>query len=188
MAKITMERWAQAQTAEAQFHNEPKDKLVNMYRDSYAQYFKWTGISALEGKTIIEVGCAHIPALMFCTDYKGIIIEPLPSDILLGITQDMPVEVIREPAEYVDITGDEVWLFNVLQHVIDPDELIANMKRCADVIRYFEPVNMETSTHHPHGFTMDDFTRWFGAPNHYPANPTARNFHTHECAYGVWRA
>jgi hypothetical protein len=188
MNGISLERWQQAQVAEAKYHKDPLDKLLSNYKESYRQYFKWLGIEHnLNGKKIIEIGCANIPALHFCTNYTGVIIEPLPSDILQSLVKDMPVTLIKDPAEYVDLSGyDEVWLFNVLQHVIDPKLLVENMKKIAKCIRYFEPVNMGTCVHHPHGFTMDDFIELFGEANHYPDNPSAVSFHSHECAYGVW--
>jgi hypothetical protein len=189
MSGISLERWHEAQIAEQKHHINSKQNLLSIYEHSYSQYFKWLDIEHdLKGKRIIEIGCAHIPALLFCSNYEGVIIEPMPSDILLELTETMPVELIREPAEYVDLSGyNEVWLFNVLQHVIDPELLINNMKKSANIIRYFEPVNMETCVHHPHGFTMDDFKKWFDDARYYPNKPDTKNFHTHECGYGIWR-
>lgn len=187
MSAITHDRWLEVQKAEAPHHTGEKDRLLSIYKESYRQYFKWLGIDTdLKGKKIIEIGCANIPALYFCENYEGVIIEPMPSLILEELTKDMPVTLLKEPAEYVDLKGyDEVWLFNVLQHVIDPALLISNMKRSAKTIRYFEPVNTDICTYHPHAFTMSDFEGWFDPPNYYPAT-SAKNFHTHECSYGVW--
>jgi len=188
MNGITKKRWKQAQEAEAKFHQDPIESLLSNYKESYRQYFEWLGIeSNLNGKKIIEVGCASVPALHFCTNYTGVIIEPLPSDALQSLVKDMPVDLIAEPAETTNLSGyDEVWLFNVLQHVIDPVKLVDNMKKSAKTIRFFEPINTPICEYHPHSYTMDDMIKLFGSAKHYEGNPTAVSFHTHECAYGVW--
>jgi hypothetical protein len=190
MGSITIERWKEAQQAETKYHRDPKEKLLKIYRDSYRQYFKYVGLgNDLQGKKIIEIGPAHIPALYFCTNYEGVIIEPMESEILRDITIEKNIRLIKEPAEYVDLKGyDEAWLFNVLQHVIDPDLLIYNIKRSVKLIRFFEPVNMGTAPQHPHAFTINDFINWFFTDTKiYPAKPSAKNFHTHECCYGVYK-
>lgn len=80
----------------------------------------------------------------------------------------------------------EVWLFNVLQHVEDP-ELIVKWSKQADIIRFFEPINCGTDECHLHNLTLEMFQEWFGdCVKYYPANPGAKNFHTAECAYGCW--
>ena len=188
--EISKERWLEAQEAEQRFHsNMTLDELRTMYNDSYRQYFEYLDIKYdQQHKHIIEVGCAEIPALYFCRNYKySVIIEPLPTLILEELTRDMNVSLIKRPAENTGLFNyDEVWLFNVLQHVIDPDKLIDKMKNAAKRIRFFEPVNTEIDDYHPHAFTYDDFTRWFGEFDIYEENKEAINFHTHECVYGIY--
>ena len=111
----------------------------------------------------------------------------MPSSILHELATDIkiydtPAEDI--PSNYFEV--DEVWIFNLLQHVIDPDKLIENCKKWAKKIRFFEPVDQEISICHPHSPSKADFKRWFGDYETYKENNTAVNFHTAECIYGVW--
>lgn len=202
MSRISELRWQEAQAAERRFHNEPKEVSIPKYKDSYRQYFEWLGIEQdLKGKSIIEIGCAHIPALYFCENYSpSIIVEPMPSSILRELVCEMNErEGLSPPDIYLAndvvemLSNDlmkgrsEVWLFNVLQHVLDPDKVIENCKAWAKTIRFFEPVDQPISDCHPHAPTQADFKRWFGdVAKLYEGNPNAVNFHTANCMYGTW--
>lgn len=184
---ITYKRWQRAQQAESKQHNHSKEKLLSMYKDSYRQYFEYLDIEKdQKGKVIIEVGPAHVPALYFCDNFLGIIVEPMPSKILRELTCYMNARVLETPAEYLNPTGDEVWLFNVLQHVIDPELLVERMKKLSKRIRYFEPIDTEITEYHPHSLGMTDFVRWFGNPKLYEPEGKIISFHTNPCAYGVY--
>lgn len=187
MEKITHERWLQAQAAEREFHTEDFDTGNAHYAESYRQYFSFVGIdpSDLKGKNIVEIGPADFPALANCNNIGpgSLIIEPMPSEYL----KRAGLPICTELAETAKYTADEVWLFNVLQHVIDPHKIVASAKRSARVIRFFEPVNYGTNECHPWNLTMQMFSDWFGdCVQYYPKNDTAVKFHTWECAYGVW--
>lgn len=185
------EKWKLAQLEEAKHHSSSLTEGVEHFRECYRQYFDYVGIE--EGptsKTIIEIGCANIPALLFYNSYsKGYIIEPLPSEILKTIIEPLPITLFAEPAEHVEFPlVDEVWLFNVLQHVIDPDVLINKCKVAAKTIRFFEPINVAVDECHLHSFSLDYFKSHFGDSVKYYEDHKGRvtKFHDHECAYGVW--
>lgn len=186
------QKWQRAQEKERSFHgNNTLDKLI-AYEEGYAQYFKYLDTTLNQkGKTIIEIGCADVPALHFCNGYKkGIIIEPLPSDLLNQLIKDKPITVIEKAAENVSFPKvDEIWLFNVLQHVIDPTVIIEQSKESANIIRFFEPINDGIDECHLHSFTLDYFKEHFGGVTQYYPSHVGRvkNFHEHECAYGVWK-
>lgn len=186
-----MARWNIAQQEERKHHTGTLEQGVEGYRESYRQYFEHLGIDAdQKGKTIVEIGCADVPALMFCSDYLGIIIEPMPSEILQTLIKDLHIQLAVAPAEHYDFPQvDEIWLFNVLQHVIDPTVIIDKCKATAKVIRFFEPINDHIDICHLHSFTLEYFQQHFGTCVKYYENHTGRvtNFHEHEAAYGVWR-
>lgn len=192
--KITNKRWQQAQEAERRFHNDPKEVAIEKYKDSYRQYFEHLGMDFdLKGKSIIEIGPADIPALYFC-DNIGLgsyIVEPMPSSVLHELANEKRLYVYKHKMEDLDTDINEpekeIWFFNVLQHVIDPDECIRIAKKWTGTIRFFEPVDQPISDCHPHGPTQADFKRWFGdAVQYYPHNPNAKNFHTEHCCFGTW--
>jgi hypothetical protein len=183
---VTNERWQQAQAAERAFHNEPFEQGFEHYRESYHQYFQHLQIdSDLKGLNIVEIGPADFPALAYCTN-RGegcLIIEPMPSEYLKRF--DIPISTaMAEDAEY---KADEVWLFNVLQHVIDPYKPVERAKAQSKVVRFFEPIDYGVNECHPWNLTMEMFKEWFGdCVKFYPAGQEVHNFHTWECAYGVW--
>jgi hypothetical protein len=184
---VTHERWLKAQEAERSFHNESFEEGRIHYGNSYAQYFNYLGIdSDLKGLNIVEIGPADFPALGYCQNigHGSFIIEPMPSDHLKRF--NIPIQsVMAEDAEY---SADEVWLFNVLQHVVDPYKIAERAKRQANVIRFFEPINYGVNECHPWNLTLEMFKEWFGeCVQYYPFNDNAKQFHTWECAYGVWR-
>lgn len=177
--------WLDAQREERKFHVMRRDEGIRHYKDTYRQYFKFLGIdNDLKGKEVAEVGPADFPALMTCYNRENsFIVEPMPSEIL----QTFNIFVFQELAEDVDFSEcDEVWLFNVLQHVVNPALIVENVKQ-AKVVRFFEPINYGVDECHLHNLTLDMFYDWFGDKvQYYEKNNKAVNFHQWECAYGVW--
>lgn len=184
---ITQDRWLQAQQAERQFHNEDFETGKEHYGISYAQYFKWLNIDPdLQGKNIVEIGPADFPALGYCRNLGDgcLIIEPMPSEYL----KRFGLKISTSMAEDAYYKADEVWLFNVLQHVVDPYKIVERAKVQADVVRFFEPINYGINECHPWNLIIEMFKDWFGdCVKHYPFNNEAVKFHTWECAYGVWK-
>ena len=185
---ITIARWNEAQRAERSFHNgESFQEGFNHYMDSYGQYFNLLSIHWNQGsKKICEIGPADYPALVYCHK-KGIgsfIIEPMPSETLKRFN----IPIRQEPAETCEYNVDEVWLFNVLQHVINPYKIVERAKKQSKVIRYFEPINYGVNECHPWNLTKEMFEEWFpGSVKIWEPNQPVKNFHTWECAYGVYK-
>ena len=185
---ITFEQWKQAQVLERQAHTRPRAELLQMYRNSYNQYFGFLNMKKDQNyKKILEIGCADIPALYFCANYQGFIIEPMESSILNDICHEKHIYLIQEMAEICEWPADidEVWLFNILQHTLSPEIIINKAKIEAKIIRFFEPINFGVDRKHLHNFTLAYFKQCFNdTVNYYPPNSNAVDFHTHECCYG----
>lgn len=193
MTTDIMQRWQKAQEEERKHHTGSLEQGINAYRHTYDEYFRYTGGDRDQtGKTIIEIGCADVPALYYCKGFaRGIVVEPMPSDILIELARctDPFLQIVTLPAEHFDFPEcDEIWLFNVLQHVIDPDVIINKAKAAAKVIRFFEPINDHIDVCHLHSFTLDYFKGHFGdCVIHYEDHKgRVQGFHEHECAYGAW--
>ena len=193
---ISLERWREAQYAERACHNTDLNNNPVHYADTYKTYFKYLGLGTdLEGLHVIEIGPAMHPALAICKNYgQSIIIEPMGTTILEEFCKQNNIKFISQPVEtlsYIEEIDDmenvlEVWLFNVMQHVIDPEKVVARCKDIADRIRFFEPINTPVEAHHPHSFTGDDYVRWFGDSVQFYRGGCEPGFHTADCAYGVW--
>lgn len=189
MTPITHERWQQAQQAERKLHKLGFNEGIGHYFWTYRNYFKYLGISPdQKGKTIIEIGPADFPALMFCYAFEGLVIEPMESEYLkhicerLGIGRSfMPVEESSHLPEC-----DEIWLFNVMQHVIDPAKFVDACKTATKCIRFFEPIDQYVCEHHPHTFSMQDFIAWYGFETVNIYDERLPGFFDDKCAYGTW--
>jgi len=189
---ITKERWEEAQIAEANWLSNSQETAEH-YRRTYNCYFKYLGMNFdQEGKIIVEVGPSAFPALTYCENVgQAIIVEPLPSAAIKVQLAWSEFLLIACPLEEIDDTvlprAAEVWLLNVLQHVIDPELFISKCKLIAPVIRFFEPIDFGVSDCHPHTYSIEDFIRWFGHAERYIGG-SDEGFHTADCAYGTWRA
>lgn len=181
---ITKERWQEAQIAEANWLANSQETAEH-YRRTYGNYFRYLGMSFdQEGKTVVEIGPSAFPALTYCENVTGIIIEPLAS-----ARSDNGMTWIAQPLEEIENLpqADEIILLNVMQHIIDPELFVEKCKQIAPVIRFFEPIDFGISDCHPHTYSIDDFIRWFGHAERYIGG-SDEGFHTADCAYGTWRA
>lgn len=185
--QVTPERWQQAQQEERKQHTLSYNEGVLHYKRSYDNYFKYLGTDYNhEGKTIVEIGCADFPALQHVTAAVKYVVEPMPSPILADICLKHGIYLVASPVEQIDLPiSDEIWLLNVLQHVIDPDKFIDKCKASTKLIRFFEPLNYPADVCHPHVLTEADFKRWFGEFNIY--SDKVAGFHQWECAYGNYK-
>lgn len=66
-------------------------------------------------------------------------------------------EDYRPPHRY-----DEVWVYNVLQHVSDPEAVIATAREAGDRLRIFEWTGIPPDEMHPHVLEPEELGRWCG--------------------------
>lgn len=188
---ISKNRWEEAQIGEKIYHiAESIEKSYNHYRDTYGHYFKYLGIEKdLAGKSIVEIGPGRIAGLLFCHNYsKSYIIEPTEYEDIDHLYQSKDLEIIKETTEECEFPKvDEVWIFNLMQHVQDPDLLIKKCKENSKIIRFFEPTDLPINNEHPFSFSKQDFEDYFGncvfdyEPSGIPG------FHGAKCVYGVYK-
>lgn len=187
---ITQERWELAQSKEIRHHiSDSLDISVFNYDRAYKILFNFIDLKTdLEGKSICEIGPARIPALNSCINFsKSYIIEPTVYQETVDLMKDKEVEFIHDKAETCDFPEvDEVWLFNVLQHVQDPDLIVERLKQKSKVIRFFEPIVDWVNDEHPHAFTFEDYVQYFGQTTKKYIGGSAENFHTADCVYGIY--
>lgn len=186
---INKERWDLAQREEKGHHTyEPLDVAFDKWRKIYDFYFRYTNIDKnLDGKTILEIGPARISALLYCENYKNsFIVEPIVYEDSEHLYADKPIKFIRDMYEECESPkADEIWLFNVLQHILDPDLFIEKCKNNSKVIRFFEPINTAIEPHHPHSFTKEDYEKYFGDSVKFYRGSTEW-VHTADCVYGIY--
>ena len=127
---------------------------------------KWP-VYDLAGRSVIDLGGGPVSMLLKTVNGGALtVVDPCPYPEWVaaryeaaGITQ-----VVCEAEGWNDnIKYDEAWCYNVLLHVIDPEQVIATAKRCASVLRIFEWLETEINVGHPHTLTAGDLNDWIGA-------------------------
>jgi len=192
---ISQERWKQALSGE--LHHYDYGNMENYNRASIIILRDHFGIDVdtdLVGKKILESGGGAHPSTSICSGLKNALnVEPnynnFPEEVK-NYLKSKNVECVSIGFE--DYTGrakfDEVWFFNVLQHVRDPSLQIENAKKIANTIRVFEPIDTATNNEHPHSLSVAFFKEQF--PNtevNVYQGGSIHGFHGANCAYLTWK-
>ncbi len=69
----------------------------------------------------------------------------------------MPAENIKPGDVY-----DEVWIYNVLQHTMNPKKIIKNAVASGKLVRIFEWLNTPPHEGHPQTLRADKLDKWLG--------------------------
>jgi hypothetical protein len=164
VSAIAVDRWQQAQAAEREYWYPANDRTREARRQEEHDRALWIaellGITpdAVAGRSVLDIGGGPQPIVAWPE-------LPLASRTLVD-PMDIPVADWRamggvswyrgtaESFTVADPCSDEVWGYNVLQHVLDPRTVLANAKECAiRVVRWFEWTNQPVSVVHPHVIT-----------------------------------
>jgi hypothetical protein len=116
-------------------------------------------------KRVLDIGGGPVSMLLKCRNLKpSAVCDPLQfPDWVTQRYVNKGILFFRRSGEAMDFTGyDEAWIYNVLQHVEDPELVIANAKRAAPVVRLFEWVNIPAYEGHPHALDAIKLTSWLG--------------------------
>lgn len=181
--------WDKAQEYEYRWHvpaMESFDEYYYKYFDGYRQLFPYVGLSFdVKEKNILEVGGGPFPALIYCQNRGD---DCAVLDTLFYPTYELyNIETIVDLKYTKGYHFDEAWMFNLLQHVKDPEETINRIKEKVNRIIFFEPINQPKNMCHLHVITEDFLIKHFGECNIYPANENAKNFHKATCGYGIFK-
>lgn len=116
------------------------------------------------GKSVLDVGGGPTSLLLRCKNVRGKIVDPLPMPTWVKARYaECGIELSETKAEEMQESGfDEVWLYNVLQHVENPAKVVERVKRAGRVVRVFEWINIPADPLHPHSFTEASMTQLFG--------------------------
>jgi hypothetical protein len=156
MTAISEARWQVAQQHEAAWWAEFRASrgADNLAADIAAGHHFTAGMldirrETVRGKTILDIAGGPYPLGEWFPLARYAVLDPA----------EYPghVERIRECAEeYRGAAYQEVWGYNVLQHVKDPSAVMATARRCAlDTIRWFDVVETPIYPVHPHSIAAD---------------------------------
>jgi 2-polyprenyl-3-methyl-5-hydroxy-6-metoxy-1,4-benzoquinol methylase len=134
--------------------------LANEPRDG-----KWP-VYDLAGKSVVDLGGGPVSLLLktrLCS--HGVIVDPCDyPEWVRARYEAAGFAWEQEEAETFRTTDtfDEAWTYNCLQHVVDPEAVIATAREQAKVLRIFEWIETETNIGHPHTLHAADLDRWIG--------------------------
>lgn len=120
----------------------------------------------LDGKVIVDIGGGPTSLLLKAINGKCIVVDPC--DYPQWVKERYwyaNVEYIKQAAEDLPesilVNSDEAWIYNVLQHVKNPEEIIRKAK-LSKKVRIFEWIDAETNEMHPHRLTEENLNKWLG--------------------------
>lgn len=154
---ITRARWQEAQEAEALYWRTEAKRPEKLLRD-IADGHHWT-MGALDirpataADTILDLAGGDYPlgeSAPWNVSYT--VVDPAkPARQIPGIER---IQAMAE--DYRGVLVDEVWGYNVLQHVMDPAAVMATARHHAKhTIRWFDVVESPIYKVHPHSISAD---------------------------------
>lgn len=135
----------------------------------YAKYMQLTPYGHswyVGGKKILDIGGGPVSLLLKAANLKeGLVVDPINyPDWTKQRYAIKNINVIVKTGEDITEEGfDEVWIYNCLQHVIDPERIIKNALRSAKVLRIFEWIDIPAHEGHPHMLTEEKLNEWIGS-------------------------
>jgi glycosyltransferase involved in cell wall biosynthesis/SAM-dependent methyltransferase len=132
-------------------------------QDTYARLMGLPADLNMGTKTILDVGCGPVSMLLRTTHGGAVGVDPqLMSEETKAKFAAANVELYSGKAEDFQPGRhfDEGWIYNCLQHVDDPNKVMATLLRSVDNVRIFEWIDTAPSEGHPHTLTPDHFERW----------------------------
>lgn len=122
----------------------------------------------LGGRSVIDIGGGPVSLLLKTINLgRAVVADPgqWPEWVIQRYTAH-GIEYWRTNGEDIDgYTFDEVWIYNVLQHVIDPELVIQRSRALVPegVIRIFEWIEIDPYAGHPHRLEREVLDEWLGA-------------------------
>jgi len=141
----------------------------------------------LRGKSVLDIGGGAYSLLLKAVNFKkhldggnlgACVIDPLdhPEWVkmryqsagiffkrMAGEDINTVARLAYEERPYADDEKfDEIWIYNCLQHVRDPQKIIANALAVSKLIRIFEWVDIPTSPGHLHVLKEEKLNEWLG--------------------------
>jgi hypothetical protein len=161
---------------EQHFEKDWWGDCTNTYSEEQKQltYAKKMGLSPLtdyghfpvydlENKSVLDIGGGPTSILLKCKNIKqGTVIDPC--DYPKWVDERYKAKGIMyqrvKGEDLVSIPNDEVWIYNVLQHVDSPEKIISNARYSGKIIRLFEWIDMPPVEGHPHTLTEEKLNQW----------------------------
>lgn len=147
----------------------------------YAFYYDLNGVS------VLDIGCGPVSLLLKCINFsRAVAVDPTELPVYVkerykaaGIEYQ---QVKGEDLDKIFSDGefDEVWIYNVLQHVDDPGKICANARKLGKIVRVFEWLEIGVAPGHPHNLLEHTMNEWLGGEGKVAPHSRGRKY------YGVF--
>lgn len=181
MQKDIIQVWNEAQEWEADWHgncinslNEELKQIV--YAEKMGLFRTPTPKTPynydLEEKSILDIGGGAYSLLLKCVNFSdAYVADPLVKKypdwvikrynsmgiVAVGVSGEDLLDKINEKKIF-----DEVWIYNVLEHVKDPKKIIKNALAVGNIVRIFEWIETRTNIGHPQTLHQIELDKWLG--------------------------
>jgi hypothetical protein len=157
------------------FHEEQK-QLV--YARHMGLDLDWSGAHPptidLGGCSVVDIGGGPVSLLLKCdaAPWTRTVVDPSAWPAWVearyeahGITLLQERGEDMGDGEHSRFSAEEVWIYNVLQHVDDPELVVKNALAAArSMVRIFEWIDVPPYPGHPHMLTAHALASWIGSP------------------------
>lgn len=203
MENISTEKWQKAQKWEENWHGS----CVNSLNEEQKQliYAEKMGLVRtptpktpfnfdMKGKTIFDIGSGPYSLLLKCVNFEqAVVADPLMNKFPKWVKERYlchGLQVFKVKGENIDKmfkgnSYDEVWIYNVLEHVENPKKIIKNALKLGRVVRIFEWLGTRTNVGHPHTLNEKDLDKWLGGQG--KAEVLKRDGAVGRAYYGVFK-
>lgn len=145
----------------------------------------------LNGKTVLDIGGGPVSLLLKCKNLgQSAVVDPCEYPEWVAKRYEyLDIDYHVKPAEDIGTrlqlpVYDEVWIYNVLQHTIDPKLILENALKAGRIIRLFEWIDTDITEGHPHVLTEEKLNNWLGGEGH--IEEIDENGCHGKCYYGVF--
>ena len=118
-----------------------------------------------KGASVLDIGGGPNSILLKTVNFsKAKVVDPLPMpQWVIDRYKAHGVEFEQVKAEDLDEKGyDECWMYNVLQHVEEPEKIVKNVRRAGKLLRVFDWLETPISDGHIQSLKAEDMEKWLG--------------------------
>ncbi|MCX6718062.1 MAG: class I SAM-dependent methyltransferase [Candidatus Staskawiczbacteria bacterium] len=175
--------WHLAQKFEKRFWNKWFKKnlrtMDKQWLDIVSEFFELKETDDFKNKILVDIGAGPIGILTRLNAKEKIAVDPLPIDSV-----DKSIRRIKSPGEEIPLKSDfadNVFLYNVLQHVIRPEKVLQEGTRILKPGGKFyilEQLNLPRDPGHPHSLKLEMFDKWIEENNFEIIKKIVKNNHS----------
>ena len=159
-------------TCQNTYAEESKQLVYARYLDLEARDFGGPGPEIdLEGKVVCDLGGGPVSLLLKSRNaVEPLVVDPCPyPDWVRARYDEAGIGYLKLHAEtFLPVAPrfDEIWIYNVLQHVLVPETVLRQARERADVLRIFDWLDLPPHPGHPHELKRAELEDWLGARGH----------------------